>query len=113
MYLLAILRFILDLVSGIGAAAPRAGAFEKRANTVRRSRAPGRRAALPHEWMSMANVLTEVSRSVAWRDRRSLGGSNHPLHFVFRLVRRWAGIAELCPAPAARVSSTNWQSRRS
>ena len=111
MFLLAILRFLLDLVSGNGAVGPRARTFGKAMAECRRSRV-ARRSALPHEWMSMAYVLTEVSRGFCGRDPGDLGGTNHPLHFVFRAARRWAGCAELCPAPVVRVAIDEGQSRR-
>ncbi len=103
MYLLAIVRWVLGLLS-------RATSVMRSVQTVStwvangcRPAEPNRAARFPHQWMYMDYDLTSVP--VGCQRRPSAFAKNaHPLLSMFRLLRRLAGLPEPYPALIATVS---------
>ena len=111
MYLLVVLRFLLGLLPSVAALQwdkVLAGSASGRTCPKR----SGARAALPHEWTSMDYVLTESPPGLVYCVAGTFEKANHPLHSVFRLARRLAGISEPYPALAAAVCLAGRQSSR-
>ena len=111
MYLLLIVRFLLGLVPGTQAVSRRFRMASEMVFHRRSAIGAAARCEIPHEWMSMADILAESSAARGCHGRGTFTRANHPIRSVFRLARQWAWGGELCPVFAATESVRSPQSR--
>ncbi len=121
MFLLAILRWVLVFcmrASQFNVLAGRGFRFRKSAHTACqplagtqpgmkvRGRTPCSKRGLPREWINAGYLLSEDSQTAKRLVREALE-QNHPLGALVRIVRRLAGLPEVCPAlvPSTKPSS--------
>lgn len=103
MFLLAIVRLVLGVLSRAPGVSRSVDAVRSVAIGHRSAKASMRQARFPHQWMYLDYDLTNVPGSRCSRPE-AFAKDAHPLRSMFRLLRRLAGLPEPSLVRVATVS---------